>query len=83
MKKSFYGSVSLAAKICFDVEANSLEEAKDKILQAQCLDIKLFDEEDKEIDFNIQEIEWNLIDKARRGNVQEPYIEDMEIYEED
>ena len=83
MKKSFYGSVSLAARISFDIKADSKEEAKEKLMSVECLDIKLFDENDNEVDFNIQEIEWNLIEQARRGNIQESYIDDMEIYEED
>lgn len=83
MKKSFYGSISLAARISFDIKADSKEEAKEKLMSAECLDIKFFDENDNEVDFNIQEIEWNLINQAQRGNVQETYISDMEIYEEE
>lgn len=83
MKKSFYGSISLAARISFDIKADSKEEAREKLMSAECLDIKLFDENDNEVDFNIQEIEWNLINQAKRGNIQETYIDDIEIYEED
>ncbi|WP_338630705.1 hypothetical protein [Clostridium baratii] len=83
MKKSFYGAISLAARINFDTEADSKEEVEEKLMSAECLEIKLFDENGNEVDFNIQDIEWNLIMEAQRGNIQESYIEDVEIYEED
>ncbi|WWU65422.1 hypothetical protein QJR26_03440 [Clostridium baratii] len=52
-------------------------------MSTEGLEIKLFDENGNEVDFNIQDIEWNLIMEAQRGNIQESYIEDVEIYEED
>lgn len=83
MKKNFYGSVSLAARINFTIESNSKEEVKKKLMESECLDIKLLDEDGKEVDWDIQEIEWNLINQTQRGNIRETYIDDMEIYEED
>ncbi|MFR5594667.1 MAG: hypothetical protein ACLTK6_16085 [Clostridium perfringens] len=80
--KEFYGGVSIAARIDFFIKAESEEEAKEKIMEACCLDLKLQDENREKLkDFEINCIDWELINQARKGNVSQSYIEDFEIEE--
>lgn len=78
-KKEFYGSVSITARLGFRIEAESIEEAREKIFSASC-PIGLEDEEGNEIEITDQE--WEMIDEPRRGNVMESYISRFDIEEE-
>lgn len=81
--KEFYGGLSVAIRVDFTIKAESKEEARRKIMEAACLDFRLLDEEMEEIeDFEINSTDWEMIGKARRGNVSQSYIEDFEIYED-
>ena len=77
--KEFYGSVSLSGRVSFLIEAEDAEVAEEKIFdEVEGVEIILKDGSVIEI----TEIEWGLIDKASRGNVQQSHVEDFEIYEE-
>ena len=78
-KKNFYGAVSITARLSFNIEAESKEEAIKKIFNSSC-DIQLNDENDVKIE--IIEQEWDMINEENVGNVGERNIRDFEIYEE-
>lgn len=78
-KKEFYGEVSLVARINFMLEAESEEEAKEKILYSDC-PISIVDDGGKEV-CEIHGIDWHLVDKARQGNVRESDLDDLYIEE--
>ena len=78
-KKNFYGAVSITARLSFNIEAESKEEAIKKIVNASC-DIQLNDENGVKIEVIDQE--WDMINEENVGNVGERNIRDFEIYEE-
>lgn len=78
-KKNFYGAVSITARLSFNIEAESKEEAIKKIFNSSC-DIQLNDENGVKIEIIDQE--WDMINKENIGNVAERNIRDFEIYEE-
>ena len=78
-KKNFYGAVSITARLSFNIEAESKEEAIKKIFNSSC-DIQLNDENGVKIE--IIEQEWDMINEENVGNVGERNIRDFEIYEE-
>lgn len=80
--KEFYGGVSITARLDFSIKAESEEEAKEKIMEACCLELSLQDEKGEELKgFEINSIDWELVDNARKGNVMQSYIDDFEIEE--
>lgn len=81
--KEFYGEVSLAARIYFRTKGASKEEAKEKVLSTVEIDINLCEEGVRKNGIEITDMEWNLIEQAQQGNIREPYIDDIEIYEEE
>ena len=78
-KKNFYGAVSITARLSFNIEAESKEEAIKKIFNSSC-DIQLNDENGVKIEVIDQE--WDMINEENVGNVGERNIRDFEIYEE-
>ena len=78
-KKNFYGAVSITARLSFNIEAESREEAIKKIFNSSC-DIQLNDENGVKIEVIDQE--WDMINEENVGNVGERNIRDFEIYEE-
>ena len=78
-KKNFYGAVSITARLSFNIEAESKEEAIKKIFNSSC-DIQLNDENGVKIEIIDQE--WDMINEENIGNVGERNIRDFEIYEE-
>lgn len=77
--KEFYGAVSLSGRINFCVEAEDKNMATNIVFEdIEGMEIKLKDG----TTLSITEIEWELIDKERGGNVKEPYIDDFYIEEE-
>lgn len=79
-KKEFYGAVSITARLSFRLEAESKEAAEEKLFNA-CCPISLEDEEGNEIE--ITDMEWGMIDRANRGNVQQSYVDDFYIEQEE
>jgi hypothetical protein len=79
-KKEFYGSVSVVARIAFTIEAESEEEAKEKLFNAD-MPLQLVNGEENacEIDF----INWHMVDQPNQGNVRESDLDEFEIYEQD
>lgn len=77
--KDFYGSVSFTGRISFQIKGQNEEECKDVVFEdIEGIDIKLKDGST----LDISEIEWDLIDECRRGNVMQSFVDDFEIYEE-
>ncbi|QDY17395.1 hypothetical protein [Clostridium botulinum] len=80
MSSEFYGAVSLTGRVKFQIQCNDEEEAKEIVFDdIEGLELVLKDGSKLEI----SEIEWDLLDEARRGNVRQPNIGDFEIYEEE
>jgi hypothetical protein len=78
-KKEFYVNVSFSGKLGLLVQAMSEEEIKEKIYEAlSTMDIKSTDE-----DVQVEEIEWDLITEAPRGNMATPYVRDIDITQYD
>lgn len=77
--KEFYGYVSLAARVNFVVdEVKDAEEAKETVFNdIEGIELVLKDG----TKLKIEEIDWDLIEEASRGNIQEPHISDFEIEE--
>jgi len=78
--KEFYGQVSVVARINFCVEASSIEEAKEKLFNAN-MPMSLVDDEDNPV-CEIDAYEWHMVDEVVRGNVRESDLSDFEIEEE-
>lgn len=78
-KNLFYGAVSITARLSFNIEAESKEEAIEKIFNSSC-DIQLNDENGVKIEIIDQE--WDMINEENVGNVGERNIRDFEIYKE-
>lgn len=76
--KEYYGGISFSGRIDFGVRAKNEEEAKGLLYDLLRLNI---DSEDEEI-LDISEVNWDLINKAPRGNIATPFVENFEIYEE-
>lgn len=82
-KKEYYGGVSITMRVDFIVKAESEEEAKEKIFDASCIEFSLQDDKGKDLkDFEVTNIDWELVNQARKGNVMPSYIDDFEIYED-
>lgn len=78
-KKYFYGKVSLTGRVSFSVAAEDKESATDIVFEdIEGLTLNLKDGSTLKID----EIEWDLLNECRRGNVSQPNIDDFEIYED-
>lgn len=78
--KTYIGEVSVAASLSFIVEAESEEEAKEKIFNANC-PIDLVDDKGKAV-CEITDQQWHLVDETARGNIAESDIHDFYIEEE-
>lgn len=77
--KEFYGAVSLAARVNFAVKAQDKEKAENIVFDdIEGIELVLTDGSKLEI----TEIDWDLINKTRNGNVRQPNVDDFEIYEE-
>lgn len=77
--KEFYGAVSLAGRISFYIKAENIESAEEAVFEdIEGIELVLKDGTKLEI----AEINWDLINEARRGNVSQPNIDDFEIEEE-
>lgn len=79
--KQFYGEISVVATLSYCIEAESEEEAKEKLFNANC-PIDLVDDNDKPI-CEITEQQWHLVDKKQQGNISESDLTDFWIEEED
>jgi hypothetical protein len=78
--KEFYGKVSVVARIYFRIEAEDVQDAKDKLFDAN-LPLNLIDDSENRI-CEIDAVDWHMVDEAAQGNVQESDLSDFEIYEE-
>ena len=78
-KKNFFFFFFITTRVSFNIEAESKEEAIEKIFNSSC-DIQLNDENDVKIEIIDQE--WDMINEENIGNVGERNIRDFEIYEE-
>ena len=77
--KEFLGEVSFTGSVSFSVNAETIEEAKESVFRdIESIDIKT--SEGSLVD--IEEIQWEMVDKRQRGNISEPFIYDFYIEEE-
>lgn len=85
MKREYYGSMCITARINFCAESEkSIEEVKEELL-SMGFGITFYDDDGNEIKkdkLEIVEIEGQIIDEEVRGNVKESYTDSFEIYEE-
>jgi len=81
--KEFQGRASVVIDLSFSIEANSLEEAKEKILYVDNMEFELKDMEGDKILQDYEMNDWYIVDKAQQGNIQQSGISDFEIWEED
>lgn len=78
--KNFYGSVSLAGRVSFVVDAENIEEAEEMVFgDIEGIELVLKDGTKLEV----TEINWDLISESARGNVRQSNIDDFEIYEDE
>ena len=80
MSKTFYGEVTIVARLGFSIEAESEDDAKEKLFNANC-PVNLVDDEGKPI-CEITDQNWHMVDEAERGNVQESDLGDFYIQED-
>ena len=79
--KEFYGRASIIIDLCFNVKADSIEEAEEKVLGAEMLEFELLDAEGKKVLEDYETNDWYVIDKCRQGNIRESGIHNFEIAE--
>lgn len=77
--KEYYGSISFSGEVYFSVKAENEEEVKEKIYDEIGMEIKNIAPKKN---VRIEDVQWDFINQAARGNVQETFIHDIEIYEE-
>ena len=76
--KEYYGGISFSGRIDFGIKAENEEEAKRLVYELISMNI---DSRNEDI-LKISEVTWDLINRAPRGNMATPFIDDFEIYEE-
>lgn len=77
--KEFFGAVSFSGRASFFIESENIESAEESVFEdIDGIELVLKDGTKLEI----SEINWDLIDKERQGNVSEANISDFEIQEE-
>lgn len=76
-KKEFYGGVSIVARISFCIEAETIEDAKQKLFEANC-PMNLVDDAGHPI-CEITDQSWHMIDAPMQGNVQESDLSEFII----
>ena len=79
----FQGRASVVIDLSFSIEANSLEEAKEKIIDAECMEFDITTTIGNTIfeDFDIND--WYIVDETQQGNIQQSGIHDFKIWEEE
>jgi len=78
--KKFYGAVSVVARIHFCIDAESEEEATEKLFNAD-MPMNLVDDKDNPV-CEITQIEWHMVDEPTMGNVRESDLDIFCIEEE-
>lgn len=78
----YRGQASVVIDLSFEVESNSLEEAKEKIFNSYGMEFELYDEKGKYIFAELEVNDWYIVEKESQGNVQQSNIRDFEIHEE-
>lgn len=77
--KEYYGSISFSGEVFFNVTAENKEEVKEKIYEELGMEI-INTAPEKNV--KVGDVQWDFINEEARGNLQEPFIHDIEIYEE-
>lgn len=80
---TFIGDASIVIDLSFSVEADSLEEAVEKVIYAECMEFELLDDAGNKIFETYETNDWYVVDKAQQGNIRQSGIHDFEIQEED
>ena len=78
--KEFYGNASMVVNFNFNIKAKNIEEAKEKVLGADGMLLKIFTEEAVELEIEVQD--WNIPEEVGRGNVIESGLSEFYIEEE-
>lgn len=78
----YAGRASVVIDLNFEVKADSLEDAKEKILGAYGMDFDLKNEKSENIFEDYEVNDWYVVENAETGNVQLNGIRDFEIHEE-
>lgn len=78
----YYGRASVVIDLSFEVEANSIDEAKEKILYAECMEFQLKDLSNNNVLEDYETNDWYVVDKAQNGNIRQSGISNFEIQEE-
>ena len=80
--KEFYGNASIIINFDFSgIEADSLEEAMDIVLNAEGIELSLINKTtNKYIDLDVQD--WSIPEEVGRGNILESCLSSFSIDEE-
>lgn len=82
--KEFYGDISLILDLSFSMEANSMDEAIEKIFEKAYISFNVKNEETEEDIFTGVDVNnWYFVDEPTQGNVRQSGVRPFEIYEED
>lgn len=81
-KKTFYGRASLIVDFNFEINADNIEDAKQKIFEAYMLDFKLQDEKENDILKDWSTNEWYIVETPQIGNIRQNGISEFEISED-
>lgn len=79
--KEFFGSTSVVINFSFELEAETIEEAEEVILNSESMCFGLIDKRnDRMIDIDINS--WHVADEVGVGNVMESDLQSFQIQEE-
>lgn len=79
--KEFFGSASVVINFSFELEAETIEEAEEVILNSESMCFGLIDKRnDRMIDIDINS--WHVADEVGVGNVMESDLQSFQIQEE-
>lgn len=65
--KEFYGNASMVVNFDFNIKAKNIKEAKEKVLGADRMALKIFIEDAEKLEIEVQD--WNIPEEVGRGNV--------------
>ena len=79
--REFFGSASVVINFSFELEAETIEEAEEVILNSESMCFGLIDKRnDRMIDIDINS--WHVADEVGVGNVMESDLQSFQIQEE-
>lgn len=75
--KEYWVEVSFTGRIKMLVNAENEQDVKEKVFESITGDF-----DSNNADINVEEVEWDLLEKEASGNVREQYVSDMYIEEQ-